>query len=76
VPLYCMLLVLRAFWFRFLKCDMIFLFNMQLFSVKMMDGIVATSYSLGDKFYIDPAKLLPLSRFLSQPKYVFSLPIF
>jgi H/ACA ribonucleoprotein complex subunit 1 len=55
---------------------MIFLFNMQLFSVKMMDGIVATSYSLGDKFYIDPAKLLPLSRFLSQPKYVFSLPIF
>ncbi|XP_062167241.1 putative H/ACA ribonucleoprotein complex subunit 1-like protein 1 [Alnus glutinosa] len=42
--------------------------NESLFSVKMMDGIVATSYSLGDKFYIDPAKLLPLSRFLSQPK--------
>lgn len=36
----------------------------------MMVGIVATSYSAGDKFYIDPAKLLPLSRFLPQPKYV------
>ncbi|KAI3991356.1 hypothetical protein MKX01_034675, partial [Papaver californicum] len=39
-----------------------------LFSVKMMEGIVATSYSSGDKFYIDPAKLLPLERFLPQPK--------
>lgn len=44
---------------------------MQCFSVKMMEGIVATSYSAGDKFYIDPAKLLPLERFLPQPKYVF-----
>lgn len=34
-----------------------------------MEGIVATSYSQGDKFYIDPAKLLPLARFLPQPKY-------
>lgn len=47
--------------------------QLQYFSVKMMEGIVATSYSVGDKFYIDPAKLLPLARFLSQPKYVFSL---
>ncbi|KAI3897058.1 hypothetical protein MKW92_016713, partial [Papaver armeniacum] len=39
-----------------------------LFSVKMMEGIVATSYAAGDKFYIDPAKLLPLERFLPQPK--------
>lgn len=31
---------------------------------------MATSYSAGDKFYIDPAKLLPLARFLPQPKYV------
>jgi len=36
----------------------------------MMEGIVATSYSSGDKFYIDPRKLLPLARFLPQPKYV------
>lgn len=36
----------------------------------MMEGIVATSYAQGDKFYIDPAKLLPLARFLPQPKYV------
>lgn len=43
---------------------------MQLFSIKMMEGIVATSYAAGDKFYIDPAKLLPLARFLPQPKYV------
>lgn len=31
---------------------------------------MATSYNQGDKFYIDPAKLLPLARFLPQPKYV------
>jgi hypothetical protein len=37
--------------------------------VKMMEGIIATSYNEGDKFYIDPMKLLPLSRFLPQPKY-------
>ncbi|ONM27019.1 Putative H/ACA ribonucleoprotein complex subunit 1-like protein 1 [Zea mays] len=34
----------------------------------MMEGIIATSYKEGDKFYIDPMKLLPLSRFLPQPK--------
>lgn len=43
---------------------------LQYFSIKMMEGIVATSYSSGDKFYIDPRKLLPLARFLPQPKYV------
>lgn len=42
--------------------------NESFFSVKMMEGIVATSYAPGDKFYIDPAKLLPLARFLPQPK--------
>lgn len=54
-------------------CDVIFLlvfFVLQYFSIKMMEGIVATSYSAGDKFYIDPRKLLPLARFLPQPKYV------
>ncbi|KAK8937276.1 putative H/ACA ribonucleoprotein complex subunit 1-like protein 1 [Platanthera zijinensis] len=43
--------------------------NESYFSVKMMEGIIATSYSLGEKFYIDPAKLLPLARFLPLPKY-------
>ncbi|KAL3625482.1 hypothetical protein CASFOL_030936 [Castilleja foliolosa] len=42
--------------------------NESYFSVKMMEGIVATSYTPGDKFFIDPAKLLPLARFLPQPK--------
>ncbi|KAL5563599.1 hypothetical protein UlMin_033346 [Ulmus minor] len=42
-------------------------FNLSsLFSIKMMEGIVATSYSGGDKFYINPEKLLPLARFLPQ----------
>ncbi|CAN1765281.1 Putative H/ACA ribonucleoprotein complex subunit 1-like protein 1 [Linum perenne] len=44
--------------------------NESFFSIKMMEGIVANSYSAGDKFFIDPNKLLPLARFLSQPKYV------
>ncbi|KAG2300225.1 hypothetical protein Bca52824_036697 [Brassica carinata] len=39
-----------------------------LFSIKMMEGIVATSYSEGDKFYIDPLKLFSLARFLPQSK--------
>nr|GEW64924.1 putative H/ACA ribonucleoprotein complex subunit 1-like protein 1 [Tanacetum cinerariifolium] len=51
------------------KVDEIFgAINESFFSVKMSEGIVATSYAAGDKFYIDPMKLLPLARFLSQPK--------
>ncbi len=42
--------------------------NSVYFTIKMSDGVVATSYSDGDKFFIDPAKLLPLERFLPQPK--------
>ncbi|KAL5563606.1 hypothetical protein UlMin_033353 [Ulmus minor] len=42
--------------------------NESLFSRKMMEGIVATSYSGGDKFYINPEQLLLLARFLPQPK--------
>ncbi|KAL8147147.1 H/ACA ribonucleoprotein complex subunit 1-like protein 2 [Apium graveolens] len=42
--------------------------NESFFSIKMAEGIIAASYSAGDKFYIDPYKLLPLSRFLPQPK--------
>jgi hypothetical protein len=34
----------------------------------MQEGVVATSYAAGDKFYIDPMKLLPMERFLPQPK--------
>ncbi|XP_020960464.1 putative H/ACA ribonucleoprotein complex subunit 1-like protein 1 isoform X2 [Arachis ipaensis] len=44
--------------------------NESYFSIKMMEGIVATSYAAGDKFYIDPRKLLPLARFLPQPNVV------
>lgn len=40
----------------------------QWFTIKMNDGVIASSYSEGDKFYIDPMKLLPLERFLPQPK--------
>ena len=29
---------------------------------------MATSYAAGDKFFIDPYKLLPMDRFLPQPK--------
>ncbi|KAG2242669.1 hypothetical protein Bca4012_069308 [Brassica carinata] len=51
------------------KVDEIFgAINESLFSIKMMEGIVATSYAPGDKFFIDPGKLLPLARFLPQPK--------
>ncbi|CAL9072189.1 unnamed protein product, partial [Musa textilis] len=39
------------------------------FSIKMLEGIITTSYSPGDKLYIDPAKQLPLTRFLRKPKY-------
>ncbi|KAK9802562.1 hypothetical protein WJX73_003277 [Symbiochloris irregularis] len=38
------------------------------FTIKCQDGIVATSYSPGDKFYIDPGRLLSMQRFLPQPK--------
>lgn len=38
------------------------------FTIKMTEGVVATSYSAGDKFFIDPAKLLPIERFLPKPK--------
>jgi hypothetical protein len=39
----------------------------------MLEGIIAASYKPGDKFYIDPMKLLPLQRFLPQPKYGISI---
>ncbi|XP_022820786.1 probable H/ACA ribonucleoprotein complex subunit 1 [Spodoptera litura] len=36
-------------------------------SVKMSDNYKANSFKSGQQFYIDPAKLLPLKRFLPQP---------
>ena len=41
---------------------------LQYFTVKCQEGVVATSFADGKKFYIDPAKLLPLERFLPKPK--------
>lgn len=38
------------------------------FSVKMGEGMVASSFQKGDKVYIAPDKLLPLDRFLPKPK--------
>eukprot|EP00238_Polyblepharides_amylifera_P008775 CAMPEP_0196578840 /NCGR_PEP_ID=MMETSP1081-20130531/10294_1 /TAXON_ID=36882 /ORGANISM="Pyramimonas amylifera, Strain CCMP720" /LENGTH=146 /DNA_ID=CAMNT_0041898201 /DNA_START=202 /DNA_END=639 /DNA_ORIENTATION=+ len=42
--------------------------NKAYFTIKMQDGVVASSYAEGDKFFIDPFKLLPLDRFLEKPK--------
>lgn len=44
--------------------------NQVFFTVKPQDGIVATSFKEGDKFYIGGDKLLPLERFLPKPKIV------
>ncbi|KAG8217402.1 H/ACA ribonucleoprotein complex, subunit Gar1/Naf1 [Butyriboletus roseoflavus] len=38
------------------------------FSVKMSEGMVATSFKKGDKVYIGSDKLLPVERFLPKPK--------
>uniref|UniRef100_A0A060TGS1 H/ACA ribonucleoprotein complex subunit n=1 Tax=Blastobotrys adeninivorans TaxID=409370 RepID=A0A060TGS1_BLAAD len=38
------------------------------FTIKPAEGIVATSFKEGDKFYIGPDKLLPIERFLPKPK--------
>ncbi len=40
----------------------------QYFTIKMSEGVVATAYSSGDKFFINPEKLLPLDRFLPTAK--------
>ncbi|RPA80790.1 Gar1-domain-containing protein [Ascobolus immersus RN42] len=42
--------------------------NQVFFTIKPTEGIVATSYKEGDKFYIGGDKLLPLDRFLPKPK--------
>ncbi|KAK2737247.1 H/ACA snoRNP pseudouridylase subunit [Myotisia sp. PD_48] len=38
------------------------------FTIKPQEGIVATSFKAGDKFYIGGDKLLPLEKFLPKPK--------
>lgn len=38
------------------------------FTVKLQEGVVATSFKEGDKVYIAPDKLLPMDRFLPKPK--------
>lgn len=38
------------------------------FSVKMGEGMVASSFKKGEKVYIAGDKLLPLERFLPKPK--------
>lgn len=42
--------------------------NKLFFSVKPTEGIQATSFKSGDKFYIGGDKLLPLDKFLPKPK--------
>ncbi|GAB7361382.1 hypothetical protein MBLNU230_g1437t1 [Neophaeotheca triangularis] len=42
--------------------------NQVFFTIKPQEGIQATSFKQGDKFYIGGDKLLPLERFLPKPK--------
>ncbi|ODV68871.1 Gar1-domain-containing protein [Hyphopichia burtonii NRRL Y-1933] len=44
--------------------------NEVFFTIKPSEGVVATSFKEGDKFYIGPDKLLPLERFLPKPPQV------
>lgn len=40
------------------------------FSIKMNEGMIATSFKKGDKVYIGSDKLLPVERFLPKPKVI------
>ncbi|QLQ80696.1 hypothetical protein HG537_0E00490 [Torulaspora globosa] len=40
------------------------------FTIKCSEGVQASSFKDGDKFYIAPDKLLPIERFLPKPKVV------
>jgi H/ACA ribonucleoprotein complex subunit 1 len=42
--------------------------NQVYFTIKPSEGIQATSFKEGDKFYIGSEKLLPLEKFLPKPK--------
>jgi len=45
-----------------------------MFTVKMEDNMSAESFAKGDKVYINPAKVLPVERFLPAPKSAISKP--
>jgi len=45
-----------------------------MFTVKMSENMSADSYKKGDKVYINPAKLLPMERFLPAPKSAIGKP--
>jgi len=38
-----------------------------MFTVKTIEGVVATSFAAGDKVFVDPYKLLPMARFTNPP---------
>ncbi|SCW01218.1 LAFE_0D07690g1_1 [Lachancea fermentati] len=42
--------------------------NEVFFTIKCSEGVQATSFKEGDKFFIAPDKLLPIERFLPKPK--------
>ncbi|CCF58134.1 hypothetical protein KAFR_0D04870 [Kazachstania africana CBS 2517] len=42
--------------------------NEVFFTIKCSEGVQATSFKEGDKFYISPDKLLPIERFIPKPK--------
>ncbi|GMM30250.1 H/ACA snoRNP pseudouridylase subunit [Martiniozyma asiatica (nom. inval.)] len=48
--------------------------NEVFFTIKPSEGVQATSFKEGDKFYIAPDKLLPFDRFLPKPKQFGSKP--
>lgn len=42
--------------------------NEMYFTIKMSEGMVANSFKSGDKVFIGGDKLLPIDRFIPQPK--------
>ncbi|AGO12263.1 AaceriAEL096Wp [[Ashbya] aceris (nom. inval.)] len=42
--------------------------NEVFFTIKCAEGVKASSFKDGDKFYISPEKLLPIERFIPKPK--------
>lgn len=48
--------------------------NQVYFTIKPSEGIQATSFKNGDKFYIASEKLLPMERFLPKPKPLLGAP--
>ncbi|KKA28049.1 hypothetical protein TD95_001540 [Thielaviopsis punctulata] len=48
--------------------------NQVYFTIRPTEGIKATSFKPGDKFYISGEKLLPMERFLPKPKPLAGMP--